>query len=249
MVKSMNQGHMSTGGVNMWDGHDSFLAAICVYTEKMDPCNPWVQIKDDLLYAQTSHGDMKLTYLETYVFVMKRLKARRNGRFVLKGLVPHSTRGAVVGVVRKERTTRRYDSRRQRTHSHNRGRSERQGTSDYVGGKAAHQQHSHSQKHRRDGSRDCCQDGSGHRCGTAVKTVGGTVLGIVVVLLLRPVDIMAIKTVVEGADRIGEGIGSRDIAVGVLLISSVVYDAMHHAVPCNGQRIATTSPLRAGVPT
>ena len=32
-VKFLNHGRMSTGGVNMWDAHSVFLAAICVYTE------------------------------------------------------------------------------------------------------------------------------------------------------------------------------------------------------------------------
>ena len=50
-VKFLNHGRMSTGGVNMWGAHSVFLVAICVYTKKMGPSNPWVQIRDDLLYA------------------------------------------------------------------------------------------------------------------------------------------------------------------------------------------------------
>ena len=162
-VKFLNHGRISTGGVNMWDAHSVFLAAICVYTEKMDPSNPWVQIRDDLLYAQTSNGDMKFTDLETYVFVMTRLKARRDGRFVLKGLVQHYTSGAVIGAVGNERTTSRYGSRRERSHSRDRGRPERRGSHDYGGGKGAGRERSHSQDRRRDGSQDRRRDGSRDR--------------------------------------------------------------------------------------
>ena len=143
--------------------HSVFLAAICVYLEKMDPSNPWVQIRDDLLCAQTSNGDMKFTYLETYVFDMTRLKARRDGRFVLKGLVQHYTSGAVIGAVGNERTTSRYGLRRERSHSRDRGRPERRGSDDYGGGKGAGRERSHSQDRRQDGGQDRCWDGSQDR--------------------------------------------------------------------------------------
>ena len=93
--------------------------------------------------------------------------------------------------------------------------------------------------------------------GMAVGTVGGmvvqnngrTVSGIVMVVIRRPGDALAVPTVVKRAVRIGDGIGRRDMAVGVLLIIIIVTPAIHHAVPGTGQRIAMTSAVRAEVHT
>ena len=85
--------------------------------------------------------------------------------------------------------------------------------------------------------------------GMVVKNDAQTVQGIVVVVIRRPGDALAVRTVVEKAVRIGDGIGSRDIAVGVLLIIILVTPIIHHAVPGTGQRIAMTSAVRAEVHT
>ena len=85
--------------------------------------------------------------------------------------------------------------------------------------------------------------------GMVVKNDARTVRGIVVVVIRRPGDALAVRTVVERAVRIGDGIGSRDIAVGVLLIIFLVTPIIHHAVPGTGQRIAMTSAVRAEVHT
>ena len=85
--------------------------------------------------------------------------------------------------------------------------------------------------------------------GMVVKNDARTVRGIVVVVIRRPGDALAVRTVVEKAVRIGDGVGSRDIAVGVLLIIIFVTPIIHHAVPGTGQRIAMTSAVRAEVHT
>ena len=58
--------------------------------------------------------------------------------------------------------------------------------------------------------------------GMVVETDAGTVRGIVVVVIRRPREALAVRTIVERAVRIRDGIGSRDIAVGVLLIIILV---------------------------
>ena len=83
--------------------------------------------------------------------------------------------------------------------------------------------------------------------GMVVKNDAQTVRGIVVVVIRRPGDALAVRTVIEKAVRIRDGIGSRDIAVGVLLIIILVTPIIHHAVPRTGQRIAMTSAVRAEV--
>ena len=89
--------------------------------------------------------------------------------------------------------------------------------------------------------------------GTAVRTAVGTGVWNVVknVVIHRPGDALAVRIVVEGAlaVRIGDGIGSRDIALGVLLIIILMNLAIHHAVTGTGQRIAMTSAVRAEVHT
>ena len=239
----------------MWDAHSVFLVAICVYTEKMDPFNPWVQIRDELLYAQISNGDMKFTYLETYVFVMKRLKASRDGRFVLKGLVQHYTSGAVIGAVGIERTKSWYGSRRERSHSCYRAGLRGVAATTMVVVKVL----AWNVLTARTVVGTAVRTAVGMAVRTAVRMAVGTVVGrvvkndartvrgIVVVVIRRPGDALAVRTIFEKAVRIGDGIGSRDIAVGVLLINILVTPIIHHAVPGTGQRIAMTSAVRAEV--
>ena len=67
--------------------------------------------------------------------------------------------------------------------------------------------------------------------GMVVKKDARTVHGIVVVVIRRPRYALAVRTVIERAVRIRDGTGSRDIAVGVLLIILLVTPAIRTAPP------------------